>query len=261
MKIRKAVLEGSFYPFGKKAMTEMIDGLMKEAKEIKLKGKLKALIVPHAGWVYSGLTASYAFRLLKNLKNKPEKILLIGPSHQVAFNGIALTNDDFFETRFGKIELIKVDEKLFKNKNISLLPEAHEKEHDLEVELPFLQTILKEFKLLPITYGEIEPEKLAELIDSLIDEKTLLIVSSDLSHYLYYDAAKKIDNESIKAVLDLNGKEEIDACGREGIKALIILAKKNNWDVNLLDYRNSGDTAGDKINVVGYASFAFIAKS
>ncbi|MFA5125776.1 MAG: AmmeMemoRadiSam system protein B [archaeon] len=247
---RNALYAGSFYPSGKKALSEMIGGFLKNSEQKKINGKLRALVVPHAGYVYSGQVAAFAFSALK--KAKPKRIVLFGPSHHDFVEG-ANSFEGKWVTPLGSISVSKNDLPVIKN----------DQEHCLEVQVPFLQKVLKKFAFTPIIYGEISAKKLGEIIEKFSEKETVFIASSDLSHYLSYDLAKKSDSESIDSVLklDLNTFiESGDACGKTGIAVLIILAKKYGWKPLLLEYKNSGDTSGNKNNVVGYASIAFIDK-
>jgi len=246
--IRQSVYAGSFYPASKKELTNMIDKFISENKPEKLGGKLKALIVPHAGYIYSAPTAAFGYSALE--KTHAKKIILFGPSHHAYLqNAYSFTGE--WDTPIKTTKVKTADLPVIKN----------DKEHCLEVQLPLLQTVLDGFDFTPILYGEIDPKELADIINNEMDDKSVLIASSDLSHYLSYDIAKKIDKETVEAILNLDYEKFLkigDACGKTGIAALISIAKRNKWKAVLLDYRNSGDTAGDKKGVVGYASIAFI---
>jgi AmmeMemoRadiSam system protein B len=245
--IRKARYAGSFYPKENKELSKMIERFLKNAKQKKIKGKLKGLLVPHAGYIYSGQVAAFAYKLLRKNENK---VILFGPSHQIYLEG-AFGFLGKWQTPIGEINVSSAQLPIVENDN----------EHSLEVQVPFLQYGCKDFTLMPIIYGEISPEELADIINSEMDDTSILIASSDLSHYLSYELAKKIDTETINAILDLDLQRFLqigDACGKTGIAALIILAKKHKWKPILLDYKNSGDTAGDKKGVVGYAAIAFV---
>jgi len=245
--IRKAVYAGSFYSASKSELSKSIQTFLLESKPKKFKKKLCALIVPHAGHIYSGSVAAFGFNLIK--ETKPKKIILIGPSHHDYLNG-AFSFAGEWESPLCRTKITQAQLPIV----------ANDKEHCLEVQLPFLQTVLKKFEFTPIIYGDIPAEELADIINSESNTDSVLIASSDLSHYLSYVLAKKVDKETIDAILRLNLKEFEgvgDACGKTIIAALIILAKKNNWEPILIDYKNSGDTAGDKKGVVGYAAIAF----
>ncbi len=245
--IRIPIHAGSFYPASKSELAFMINKFLSEAKVKKLKGKLTALIVPHAGYIYSGPTAAFAYNVLRKASSK--KIILLGPSHYHYIKG-AYSFSLPWQTPLG---LLKVNQADF-------LVVKKDVEHSLEVQAPFLQTVLANFEFTPIMYGEISPDALAGALLPL-EKDTVIIASSDLSHFFKYTETKQIDAVTINAILDLDFDEFMrigDACGKIGIAALILLAKKNKWKVVLLDYRNSGDTAGSKDEVVGYVSIAFV---
>jgi len=246
---RDAVYAGSFYPKDKNEIKKMINSFLKNDLK-KLNGKLKGLIVPHAGYIYSGVVAGYGFKLLK--ESKKEKIILFGPSHHNYLEGAFGFSGNWI-TPLGETKIVSIDLPIILN----------DKEHSLEVQLPFLQSIIPNSKLTitPIIYGDISSEELADIINIEKKDDSILIASSDLSHYLSYDIAKKVDSHTIQLILNLDFEKflsEGDACGKIGIGALMILAKKNKWKTILLDYKNSGDTKGDKESVVGYACIAFI---
>lgn len=279
--IRKAAVAGMFYPEEKRALKNMIKGFLDKAEEIKIEAKPKILIVPHAGYEYSGQTAGYGFKQLEGVDFR--RVVLIGPSHTDWFDGLALSDDDIWQTPLGDLE---VDSdflaKLAKeNKKIFYRQSAHSKEHCLEVELPFLQTLLKDFKIAPIVMGEPTLKNAEILADSLaknIDSKTLIVISSDLSHYPSYELANQIDKKTIGAILSGEAEnfekilketmnqnlESLDtcACGEGPIKAGLILAERLGLKkIKLLKYVNSGDITGDYSRVVGYASIAFFKES
>ena len=250
MKTRHAVVAGAFYSASKEEIESMLDKFLKNVPNIRLEKELKALIVPHAGYIYSGQVAAYAYSLLKN--SKKQKIILLGPSHSVYLNDIAADANDYWETPLGKVKLIQ--------NNFLKSKEAHINEHCLEVQVPFLQTILKDFEILPLVVGDAAPKEISEKIINLLGNNTILIISSDLSHYQPYDMAVETDKNTIKAIQDLDYdkmEKKGDACGKIPIMVLIDIANKLNWKPKLLNYKNSGDVTGDKSGVVGYASFAF----
>lgn len=263
MIIRKPAVAGAFYPADPQVIKEELVSYLKAVPEQEIKGELKALIVPHAGTIYSGPTAAYGYSLLGKLKGKEEMvILLIGPAHFVSFSGAATFISEAWETPLGSVPIHpKTKDLVEKGKGIIIdSQEAHFQEHSLEVQLPFLQLVLENWTLIPLVCGEVEPKKLAQVLDSFIDQKTFLLISSDLSHYYPYEVARKIDQKANEAIpaLDINRTEkEVEACGKTGILTLMEIAKKRNWQGKLLDYRNSGDTAGDHSQVVGYGCYAF----
>ncbi len=251
--VRKPAVAGMFYPKNADELKQMVNSLLEQAEETKLKGKLRALIVPHAGYIYSGIVAAQAYHLLE--KHQFKKVILLGPSHYVAFYGAAIADEDFL-TPLGKVKCGNVSN-WTKEGLVEISPEAHAKEHSLEVQLPFLQETLGEFELYALVLGTVNEAKLAKFISEKLDGDTLVVVSSDLSHYFSYDKAVLKDNETISNILH-GESASLDACGRTPIKVLMHLAELNGWKPQLIDYRNSGDTAGDKSRVVGYASMAYL---
>ena len=250
MKTRNAAVAGAFYPADEEEINSMLNEFFKNVPKIKLEKEPKALIVPHAGYIYSGQVAAYAYSLIKN--SKKQKIILLGPSHSVYLDDIAADENDYWETPLGKVKVMQ--------NNFIKSEEAHRNEHCLEVQVPFLQTILKDFEILPLAAGIVNPKEISEKIINLLDDNTILIISSDLSHFQPYDVAVKIDKNTIQAIQDLDYdkmERQGDACGKIPIMILIEIAKKLNWKTKLLKYKNSGDVIGEKSQVVGYASFAF----
>ena len=220
----------------------------------------KALIAPHAGYVYSGPIAASAYALLAPLRDLVRRVVLLGPTHRVAVRGLALPASTQFATPLGTVDLdVAAYEKLRGLRQVGVSEEAHALEHSLEVHLPFLQTVLADFKLVPLAVGHASAEEVAEVIEALWGgPETLIVVSSDLSHYLPYKDAQSIDRETAQAVLQLDTAIDHEhACGATPVAGLSLAARRHNLKPELLDLRNSGDTAGDKSRVVGYASFAF----
>ncbi len=250
---RQPAVAGMFYPKKAEELIDTIKQLLKEAEEVQLKGKLRALIVPHAGYIYSGPIAAVGYKLLKKYSFK--KVVLLGPCHYKNVMEAAIADEDFL-TPLGTVKIGDIEPWLEEDV-IGVHPEVHAPEHSLEVQLPFLQETLGEFELYALAVGVVKEEKLAKAIKQLWDEDTLIIVSSDLSHYLSYDKALFKDNDTIGKIM----REEIvnlEACGQAPIHVLQHIAKAMKWKPQLLDYRNSGDTAGEKDRVVGYAAIAFV---
>jgi len=249
---RKPAAAGMFYPKNPEELKKQIQGFLRQAEHLDTHGKLKALIVPHAGYIYSGIVAAQGYKLLESYSFK--KVILLGPSHYQAFTGAAIAEEDF-QTPLGIIKVGEVKDWI-DDKLILSLSEAHQAEHSLEVQLPFLQETLGEFELYPLVLGTVSEEKLAKFLATKIDEETIIIVSSDLSHYLEYNKAVMKDNDTISKILN-DDPGQLDACGKVPIKVLMHLANIKGWQSQLIDYRNSGDTAGDKNRVVGYAAIAY----
>lgn len=260
--IRPPAVADMFYPADEKVLKKMISEYLEEVDLPDMDGKLKAIIAPHAGYVYSAPIAAYAYKLLEKLdQNIQWKILLLGPSHRVLLNGAAVTDFKKWETPFGLTEVRDIRDEIGDNELIVDLPGADAEEHSLEVQVPFLQMVLKNFVIYPLMLGDLNTKALADYLAEFCKREDVLVVaSSDLSHYLEYNEAKEIDLETCKSIekIDIEGMQNKgDACGKIGILTLMSIARALNWRCKLLDYRNSGDTAGTKDQVVGYGSFAF----
>jgi len=259
MLIREPIAAGTFYPSAPLELKEMIRAFLKEAR-VELPFSPRALIVPHAGYIYSGLVAAYAYKTIQD--KKYSRVILLGPSHHFAFEGLTASPADIWRTPLGKVKTLKKEDFPRLQWNIDVQEDAsiHQPEHCLEVQLPFLQIVLKDFRIFPLLMGDIFPEKAAELLSPLLDDKTLLIVSSDLSHYLPYNEAKKVDQITTEAILQrdpVNFQKKGEACGRMPIATLMYIAREKHWQPHLLKALNSGDMTGDLSRVVGYASFAY----
>ena len=221
---------------------------------------VKALIVPHAGYVYSGAVAATAYATLLPIAPRIRRVVLLGPTHRVAVRGLALPGTDAFATPLGTVQVdSEAAQAIAHLPQVMVNREAHALEHALEVQLPFLQTLLPNFTLLPLAVGMATPAEVAEVLELLWGgEETLVVISSDLSHFHPYDEAKQIDAATAQAILDLRQPlSHEQACGGTPINGLILAARRHHLTPHLLDLRNSGDTAGPRDQVVGYASFAF----
>jgi len=261
MSVRPPAVANSFYAGDERVLRREISKYLGAVEEKELPGKLRALVEPHAGYIYSGPIAAYGYKLLEYAEGI-RRIIILGPSHHAGFTGACEAGADEWETPLGRVKAYSIAEKVNAVKPlIQVYPQAHAPEHCLEVQLPFLQAVMKnEFEVCPILCGEVDEKALAEAIAPLVDEKTLVIASSDLSHYLPYDVAVKTDriaNEAVPALDIGRFEKQGDACGKTPILVLMHLAKKKGWKGKLLDYRNSGDTAGDRRQVVGYGCYAF----
>ncbi len=254
-------MAGAFYPSSAPRLSQEVDELVSKAKPSGASRALKAAIVPHAGYVYSGAIAASAYALLRAARDRVRRVVLLGPSHFVRLQGLALAAVEAMETPLGEVA---VD--LDWVTHASGLPQmvesaqAHAREHSLEVQLPFLQRILGQFTVVPLVVGEAHPEAVAEVIDALWGgNETVVLVSSDLSHYLPYDLAMKADKRTAARVLELDPVllPNEDACGATAINGLLVASAKAGLRPAVLDLRNSGDTAGPRSEVVGYGSFAF----
>lgn len=256
--IRQPAVAGLFYPGEPDILLHDVRNLLAAAQPQMLAPK--ALIVPHAGYVYSGTIAASAYATLAAVAPRIRRVVMLGPAHRVAVRGLALPDADTFATPLGEIA---VDSDAVRA--ISHLPQvvlsstAHAQEHSLEVQLPFLQAVLGDFRLLPLVVGMATAEEVAGVLELLWGgDETLIVISSDLSHYLPYDVAKSLDNATVQHVLRL--EQPIlheQACGAGPINGLVLAASRHRLTPHLLDLRNSGDTAGSRDGVVGYAAFAF----
>jgi hypothetical protein len=256
--VRRAAVAGMFYPMEAGLLARQVDEFFARAAG-GLERRPKALVVPHAGYVYSGPVAASAYELLREASASIQRVVLLGPSHYVPLTGMAVPTSGTFETPLGRIPLdLAGIKRVLTLDAVRPCDEAHRREHSLEVQLPFLQRCLGEFTLLPVVVGSCEPQKVAELIESEWgDQQTLLVVSTDLSHYLPYDRARETDRLTAGHILslrpDLSGDQ---ACGCYALNGLLLAARRHAMDVDTLDLRNSGDTAGPADRVVGYGAFA-----
>jgi AmmeMemoRadiSam system protein B len=258
MNTRPAAVADMFYTGNGGQLAAQVSDFMEVEQDNRLKPK--ALIVPHAGFIYSGATAGHGYALVKKLAGVVKKIVLIGPCHRVWVKGLAIPGCQYFETPLGKVEIDSNSlAALAKFPQVVISNEAHQQEHSIEVQLPFLQSIFPQFQLIPMVIGEITSEALAEVLEFLWGgEETLIVISSDLSHFLDYDAAIAIDAKTSHAIenFDSDSISPEMACGSAGIKALLQVAKTKNLQVKTIQQCNSGDTAGSKDRVVGYGTYA-----
>jgi MEMO1 family protein len=255
--VRKAAVAGLFYPDDPRSLRGMLREFLDAAPR---QGRVpKAIVVPHAGYVYSGPIAAAAYADLAPARGTVRRVVLLGPSHRVAFAGLAVSSADCFVTPLGAIELDHEAIAMISDlSQITCLDAAHSREHSLEVQLPFLQEVLGDFRLVPLVVGESRPDEVADVIERLWGgAETLIVVSTDLSHYLDYAAAQRRDRASCAAIESLH-YEELDhasACGCTPLAGLLCVARRRGLRVETLDLRNSGDTAGDRARVVGYGAW------
>jgi len=261
--VRQPVWAGSFYPADATELKASLESYTRQAQQTRAtvpNSRLRALVMPHAGYIYSGLTAAHVGQVLK--PGAFRKVLLIGPDHRLGFANAAVGGFDYYQTPLGLIPLHHDAAALLTNSSLfKSLPESERSEHSVEVPLPFLQYYLGDFALVPVVMGATDTSRMAEALTPFIDRQTLLVISSDLSHYLAYDAAVAKDQQTIKRILTLDSPglagDDNNACGKSGLLVLLDLARRNHWQPRLLHYSNSGDTAGDRSRVVGYAALAF----
>ncbi len=257
--IRHPAVAGLFYPCDAYQLRVMVRKLLQNANPSE--PLPKAIIAPHAGYVYSGPVAASAYALLQPGRDVIRRVILIGPSHRVGFHGIAVSRADIFATPLGSIPIdYGAIEKILDLPFVKSLDEAHLLEHSLEVHLPFLQTVLDRFELIPLVVGSTAASEVSTVLERLWeDTETLTVISSDLSHYYDYATAKRMDQATSVAIerLQPEGIGRESACGRTAINGLLHFARQAGLRARTLDLRNSGDTAGSKDRVVGYGSYAF----
>jgi len=269
--VRPPAVAGAFYNGQTQTLQNDVNGLLQmahaqaeidDANNENSNGKIlpKALIVPHAGYIYSGPTAAAAYVRLAALSTTIKRVVLLGPVHRVPIRGLALPGLSAFATPLGEIKIDQQAVSAIENMpQVVVSPAAHELEHSLEVQLPFLQSVLEDFQLLPLAVGDVSPADVAEVLEALWGgPETLIVISSDLSHFLPYETAQTVDAGTAHSILNLSGPlSHEQACGGTPVNGLILAARQHHMQPHLLDMRNSGDTAGDKDRVVGYAAFAF----
>ena len=257
--VRRPAVAGLFYPGERAALAREIAELLGSARATAARTP-KALIAPHAGYVYSGPVAANAYALLKPAHDTIKRVVLLGPTHRVAVRGLALPGVRQFATPLGAVQIdADAVERLRRLPQVVVSDEAHALEHSLEVHVPFLQSVLDDFTLVPLAVGFADAEQVAEVLDTVWGgPETVIVVSSDLSHYLSYREAQALDRATAEEIVGL--ETEIDheqACGATPVCGLTLIARRKRLTPELVDLRNSGDTAGDKSRVVGYGSFAF----
>ncbi len=280
-KVRGAVVAGIFYPERENDLKQTVDRLLAEAKNEPARASdLRALVCPHAGYEFSGPIAAVGFRQLAG--RRFSTVILLGPSHYANFTGAFVSAADAYQTPLGVVPLSPMAAEMAKIEPFATNPPCEVVrpnwwqqsptnsppvgkdtpetwEHSLEVELPFLQRTLHDFSIVPVIFGQVDPARVARKILPLLDDQTLIVVSTDLSHFYPYEEAVTRDARCVKAICNLEADRVTadDACGHAAVQTLIEIARRKHWRARLLDYRNSGDTAGEKASVVGYAAIAF----
>jgi len=253
-KIRKPFCAGSWYPKNKLELAETIDRFLQNVPKEPFFPK--AIIVPHAGYMFSGQTAAFSF---KQLDRKTKEVIILGTAHRYYLVGASFTDYDYYETPLGLVRVTDKNKAILEEEIITSIEEADYQEHSIELELPFLQRVLDEFSIIPIIVGKVAPDKFSNFLDKYSTDECVIVVSVDLSHFHTYEEAKKLDEYSINCILSLDykgiDKAEIDS--PFAVKSLLMLAKRKGWKTKLLNYRNSGDVISDKSSVVGYAAIAF----
>lgn len=262
--IRPAAVAGYFYPADSAELSRQIQDLLDQAANPPPARQPKALIVPHAGYIYSGAIAATAYHVLEPWADTIRRVILLGPSHRFTLRGLALPDAEAFSTPLGTVDLdTEFCERIAKLPQVQIIPSCHTAEHSLEVQLPFLQSVLRNFKLVPLVVGLASAQDVADVLEfAWGGPETLIVVSSDLSHYLEYQQACARDADTLQRIVSTdNHIGDQDACGAAPIRGLLLLAHELGLKGSLLDYRNSGDTAGDKSRVVGYAAVTFTEDS
>lgn len=258
---RQPAVAGLFYPAETQELRSLVHVYLDRAPGAQESDPPKAIIVPHAGYVYSGPVAASAYALFLNNSGQIKRVILLGPAHRVAVRGLALSSAARFKTPLGVIEIdTDITETLKSLPQVKVNDVSHAEEHSLEVQLPFLQEVLGDFKLVPLVVGDATAEAVAEVLEAVWGgDETLIVISSDLSHYLDYDAASALDRRTSEAIESLD-PERISydqACGRIPVSGLLQVARKKGLHGKTIDLRNSGDTAGGKDRVVGYGAYVF----
>jgi AmmeMemoRadiSam system protein B/AmmeMemoRadiSam system protein A len=260
--VRPAAVAGTFYPDAPAVLRRTIDGMLAAARPVARPAQVKALIVPHAGYAYSGPVAASAYARVAGLRDRIRRVVLLGPAHRVYVRGLALPDAERFATPLGEVELDRAGMRVLRDlPQVAVNAAAHRMEHSLEVQLPFLQTVLDEFILLPLAVGEATASEVAEVLEHVWGgDETLIVVSSDLSHFLPAAQARRVDRGTADAILAFDARlDHEQACGATPVNGLLRAARRHGLHAVELDLRNSADTAGDPQRVVGYAAFAFEA--
>ncbi len=258
--VRTPAVAGMFYPAQANELRTMVIKFLKETNTSD-SSVPKAIIAPHAGYVYSGPIAASVYARLTPARDTIKKVVLLGPSHRVPLEGLAASSMTSFATPLGEIPVDKqaIDE-ILSLPQVTVLDQAHANEHSLEVQLPFLQEVLGDFKLIPLVVGDASPEQVGEVLEKLWGgEETLIVISSDLSHYRDYEKAQQMDKLTSIAIENLRPEDirHEQACGRYPVNGLLQVARTRGLSAKTVDLRNSGDTAGTKDQVVGYGAYAF----
>ena len=250
MSRRTEAVRGTFYPFDKKDISAKLNDFFSNVNTDKI-DNLHGIIVPHAGIIYSGQTAAYAYGLIP--KNKFKKVIILAPNHTVYLAGAIEDSNSFWLTPYGNISIEHLG-------SLNADSEAHENEHAIEVQLPFLSYILGKYTLVPIVVGTLTRTEIKEISDQIIKsltDDTILLISTDLSHYLEESLARNADARTIKEIETLENNLSTDACGKYPLVILKEICKQKGWNPKLINYSTSGDVDKDKSNVIGYASFWF----
>lgn len=257
---RPPAVAGQFYPAQAAALEGAVRRFLEDAEPPSADLQPKALIAPHAGYVYSGPVAGSAYRALESVRERISRVVLLGPSHRVYLRGLAAPSAESFVTPLGEVPVDRQAlERVLRLPQVTLADAPHTWEHSLEVQLPFLQHALRSFVLVPLAVGDAADGEVEEVLEELWGgEETLVVVSSDLSHYLSYESARAIDASTSRCIeaLDPGGIGTDQACGGVAVRGLLLAARRHGLRARTLDLRSSGDTAGPRDEVVGYGAYA-----
>jgi AmmeMemoRadiSam system protein B len=256
---RMPAVAGLFYPAGRTDLADTIDELLAAGRHTAPHSQPKALIVPHAGYRYSGQVAAQAYATLQPFAHHIHTVVVLGPNHRVALVGMALSPSIAFDTPLGDIPVQQaLNEEIANLEGVSFREDVHALEHSIEVQLPFLQRVLPTFSIIPIVVGQVRADRVVAVLEKLSHEPgLLLVVSTDLSHYHDYETAQRIDQRTCTAIDEL-AAERIgfdDACGSQPLNALLVYARNHGWRATRLACCSSGDTSGDRSRVVGYGAW------
>jgi len=263
--VRQPAVAGQFYPADPRRLRATVEGFLRQAQDDgdapSPASAPRAIIAPHAGYPYSGPVAASAYTQVAPGRDTLHRVILLGPAHRVPVGGLAASSADAFATPLGDVPLDReAVDRLLELSQVILSDEAHAPEHGLEVHLPFLQLTLTDFRLVPLVVGEAGAAEVARVLEHFAgDSGSLLVVSSDLSHFLDYERAHRMDRQTSDAIEGLQPLGVGQACGRHAINGLLQLARERDWQARTLDLRNSGDTAGPRDQVVGYGAYRFDA--
>ncbi|MCL6508683.1 MAG: AmmeMemoRadiSam system protein B [Bryobacteraceae bacterium] len=257
--VRKPAVAGTFYPADVRELHKLIIAYLAAAAA---EGPVpKAIIAPHAGYIYSGPVAASAYAHLAKARGAVSRVVLLGPAHWVAFSGLAASSAEAFVSPLGAVPVDRhAVQQALGLPHVCLLDKAHAREHSLEVQLPFLQEVLGDFSLVPLVVGEAAPEEVADVLDLLWGgPETAIVISSDLSHYYDYETARRLDQLTSRAIEQLRWQDirTEQACGYYPVRGFLYAAQKHHLSAKTVDVRNSGDTAGPRDEVVGYGAYVF----
>lgn len=258
-RVRHPACAGTFYPGNAEELRQLVQFCLAGARRSALRHLQKAFILPHAGLIYSGPVAASGYLQLEKDRDIVQRVILLGPSHHVAFSGLAVSDANVFATPLGEIPVDdEAVDSLLDFPGVQVMEAAHAREHSIEVHLPFLQTVLGHFQLVPLVTGRAHVDEVGGVLEKLWGgSETRIIISSDLSHFHDYAVAHQLDMETAARIEALRPVDPDQACGAAPLNGLLHTARDHRLTPHTLDLRNSGDTAGSRSRVVGYGAFAF----